>query len=126
MAQKPILDVAPTGRQNYLAVEGGGIKINVDTISKLDDLINKTDGKWKFIETGKAYWIGYTTDMFSIASRKSSAIKPLLKFIDTTKNFHGRLGAVYSLHLIGIDSEIKEDFMKNSITLRREKLSSHY
>jgi hypothetical protein len=110
LAQKQILDVPPSGRENRLAVTGGDIRMRIDSNSKLEDLIKRLEGNWEFSETGKMYWIGYTEDMYSIASRKNSAIKPLLDFIDTSKNFHARSGAICCLHLIGIDSKIKGRF----------------
>ena len=36
-----VADVAPSGRQNYIAVEGGGWKMKIDTTISLDSLIGR-------------------------------------------------------------------------------------
>jgi hypothetical protein len=111
-----VLDVAPTGRQNILPVEGGGIKMKIDSITPLNKLIEKLNENWSFLETGKGYWIGYTEDMFSIASRGEIAIPTLMEFIKNTPSKKGKIGAIYTLHLIGIDRQIvgrfEEKFVK--------------
>ncbi|MBD2720930.1 hypothetical protein IC234_02250 [Hymenobacter sp. BT189] len=109
-AQTVMIDRAPSGVQNMRAVQGGGMMVSVDTVTSLDALIKRLNGNWEFVETGKAYWIGYTDDMYSIAARKEKAIEPLLDFIKTSANEGGKFGAVYSLHLIGIDSRIAGRF----------------
>ena len=81
-----VYDVAPTGRENILPVEGGGIRMKIDSTAPISELINRLNSIWQFLETGKLYWIGYTEDMFSIAARKDAAIQPLLNFIDTSQN----------------------------------------
>ncbi len=64
------------------------------------------------------YWIGYTDNMYSIALHKDTAIKPLINFIESTNNKRARIGAVYTLHLIGIDRKIvgrfTEDFVNKN------------
>ena len=101
-----IVDIPPNGRQNYRARQGGSIKVNLDKTIPLAHLINKLDSNWEFVETGKAYWIGYTNDMYSIASHSDSAITPLIDHFKSTKSKSGKLGAIYCLHLIGINSKI--------------------
>lgn len=105
-----VVDAAPSGNQNILAVEGGGIVMKIDSITPLNELIERLNGKWRLHETGKGYWIGYTADMYSIASRGDKAIPALTDFIKTTKNNHGKYGAIYTLHLIGIDRQIAGRF----------------
>lgn len=100
------VDSYPSGKENCLAVEGGCIPMPIDWKSSLDVLIKKLNEDWYFLETGKGYWIGYTNDMFSIAARKDSAIQPLLNFIECNANERGKTGAIYCLHLIGINSRI--------------------
>lgn len=109
----------------HLATQGGGREIPIDTISTIEQLIGQLESKWDLIETGKAYWIGYTPLMFSIAERKDSAIQPLLNFVDTCKNEHANYGAIYTLHLIGINSEIKGRFYEefSNQTARRALLA---
>jgi hypothetical protein len=101
-----ILDVAPSGRQNTRAVLGGGERVAIDSKTSLNDLIQRLEKPWQFVETGKMYWIGYTDDMYSIAAHKDSAIKSLMEFIDTSHNEHAQFGAIYTLHLIGINSQV--------------------
>jgi hypothetical protein len=91
-----LVDRAPTGEKNRLPVEGGGITMKIDSLTPLPELINKLNGSWEFIETGKAYWIGYTNDMFSIASHGDEAVPALANFFKTTKNKSGKIGAIYS------------------------------
>jgi hypothetical protein len=112
LAQQWHTDVPPTGKVNYLPVEGGSIKIKIDSVTPLNKLIDKLNDSWELIETGKAYWIGYTDNMFSIAAKQSKAITPLLDLIDTCQSYHTKLGALYTLHLIGIDSRIEGRFIE--------------
>jgi len=108
-----VLDVAPNGRQNIRAIEGGGEQVSVDTKTPVIDLIQRLEKPWQFVETGKAYWIGYTNDMYSIASYKDTAILLLINFIDTAKNIQARLGGIYTIHLIGINSKIVGRFIED-------------
>lgn len=101
-----IVDRAPTGKENILPVEGGGIVMEIDRLIPLHDLIIKLNDDWQFIETGKGYWIGYTNDMFSIANRGNQAISPLIDFFKNTANEKGKIGAICTLHLIGIERRI--------------------
>ncbi len=110
-----VLDVAPTGRQNILPVEGGGIRMKIDSTTPLNKLIDRLNGDWHFLETGKGYWIGYTEDMFSIASRGNESIQSLTDFFMTTQNKKGKIGAIYTLHLIGIDRQIVGRFYEKFI-----------
>ncbi|MBN8675302.1 MAG: hypothetical protein J0L56_14315 [Chitinophagales bacterium] len=110
-----VLDVAPTGRQNILPVEGGGITMKIDSTTPLYKLIERLNGNWHFLETGKGYWIGYTEDMFSIAARGNVSIQALTDFFMTTQNRKGKIGAIYTLHLIGIDRQIVGRFYEKFI-----------
>ena len=78
----------------------------------LDSLIKKFDTNWQLEQTGKGYWIGYTDEMYAIASQKDSAITRLVNYINSTENIHSKEGAVYCLHLIGIDSKIEGRFIE--------------
>jgi len=93
---------------------GGGRVVRFDTITPLPELIKKLEKQWDFNETFKAYWIGYTDDMYSIAWYKDKAIERLTDFIDTSRSLHAREGALYTLHLIGINFRVvgrfDEDF----------------
>jgi hypothetical protein len=106
VTQAQVVDVAPTGKSGYLPVEGGSVKMNIDIQTPTETLIKKFEQPWQFNETGKMYWIGYTNNMYSIAARKNDAIKPLIDFIETSHDEHAKLGAVYTLHLIGINSSV--------------------
>jgi hypothetical protein len=96
----------------HLPQEGGGKTVIIDTITPLKSLIERLNKKWEFEFTGKGYWIGYTDDMFSIAAYKDSAIKQLLDFFDSTANLKGRIGVIYTLHLIGINCSIAGRFFE--------------
>jgi hypothetical protein len=102
------------GNKYIAARMGGGRVVSVDTITPLYELIKKLEKPWDFNETFKAYWIGYTDDMYSIARYKDKAIEKLTDFIDTSHNPHARVGALYTLHLIGINFRVvgrfSEDF----------------
>jgi len=110
-----VLDRAPSGRQNYLAVTGGSRPMKIDSISSLDILIAKLSEDWELVETGKMYWIGYTEDMFSIAARGDKAIEPLVKVLQNPKNDNAKYGALLSLHLIGIDRKIVGRFTEKFV-----------
>lgn len=113
--QGQVVDKAAGNRQNSLPVEGGAITMNIDSKTPLKQLISKLNNNWNFIETGKAYWIGYTADMFSIASRGNAAIPELLRFFYNTKNERGKTGAIYTLHLIGIHRNIAGRFSEKFV-----------
>ena len=110
-----ITDLAPSGRQNYLAVEGVGWKMKIDTTTSLDSLIGRLSKNWQFIETGKMYWIGYTEDMYSIAARGDNAIQPLINVLQNSSSDYAKYGAVYCLHLIGIDRKIAGRFYEQFV-----------
>ncbi len=84
----------------------GNLPHNVDKTSSLSELILRLEGDWIEKFTGKAYWIGYTDDMYSIAAYKEAAVDPLLDFIEKSTTEHARHGAFLTLHLIGIESKI--------------------
>jgi hypothetical protein len=113
-----ITDVAPSGRQNYLAVEGGGWKMKIDTTTSLDSLIGGLSKNWQFIETGKMYWIGYTEDMYSIAARGDIAIQPLIDVLQNSSNSYAKYGAIYCLHLIGINRTIVGRFTEKFVNTK--------
>jgi hypothetical protein len=110
-----VVDVAPSGRQAYLPVEGGSIPMKIDFTTPLDSLLQRLNKDWRLIETGKGYWIGYTHDMFSIAARGDSAIQPLVSFFYSTNSLNGKEGVIYCLHLIGINSTIVGRFMEEFV-----------
>ena len=112
-----VVDIAPSGLENRIPVEGGSIKAIIDKTTPLNRLIAKFEQPWSFVETGKGYWIGYTDNMFSIAMYKEAAIAPLLQFIKTSKNLKAKVGAVYTLHLIGINRTIVGRFTENFTNL---------
>ena len=105
-----ILDVNPSGETNKRAVEGGSQHVGIDTNTPLPQLIKRLESDWKEVPTGKAYWIGYTDDMYSIAAHGEEAIDPLLNFIKNSKSTKARYGALLTLHLIGIESKIAGRF----------------
>ena len=108
-----IPDSAYYGDDEYRAVMGGGQKVNYDTKTSINELIQRLEKPWELVETGKAYWIGYTNDMYSIAQYKDRAIPLLVNFIDTATNLKAREGGLYTLHLIGIDRKVAGRFVEN-------------
>lgn len=81
----------------------------LDTKTPLEQLIKRLVG-WQEEVTGKAYWIGYNNDMYSIAAYHEKAIQPLLDFIDKSKSGHDKYGAILTIHLIGINSHVAGRF----------------
>ena len=111
-----VIDATPSSRQNYIAVEGGGWKVKIDTTISLDSLIGRLSKNWQFIEAGKMYWIGYTEDMYSIAARGDSAIQSLINVLQSSSNSYAKYGAIYCLHLIGINSTIEGRFYEKFVS----------
>jgi hypothetical protein len=109
-ASEGLLDVPPRGRQNERAVTGGRQKVNFNTNTPLPVLIGRLDGDWEEVMTGKAYWFGYTDDMYGIAAYGDRAIGPLLTFAKAAHSAHAKYGALLALHLIGIDGRITGRF----------------
>lgn len=93
----------------------------IDSTTSLDSLIGRLSGNWNFIETGKMYWIGYTNDMFSIAARKDSAIRPLINVIEHSRNDRAKLGAIYTIHLIGINRSIVGRYVEQFVDTNARK-----
>lgn len=110
--------------QETLRMVGGNwSNMEIDTITPLNELVKRLELPWEFLETGKHYWIGYTKDMFSIARYKDKAILPLTNLIDNSDCLRARVGALYTLHLIGIDSHIVGRFKESFIdTLARNSI----
>ncbi len=81
----------------------------------LDSLINKLDDNWEFVETGKAYWIGYTDEMYAIATFNDIAIPKLESFIYKSDKLKSITGAIYCIHLIGINTNIAGRFHENFV-----------
>jgi hypothetical protein len=86
----------------YLSVDSHH-KIKIDTITQITTQIKNFESPWDFNETNDFGEIGYTNNMYSIAARGDSAIKPLLHFIETTNDNYAKIGAIYTIHLIGIN-----------------------
>ena len=95
-----VTDVPPNGLKNIRAVEGGGIPAKIDSITPLNDLMDCLDLDWRLEETGKGYWIGYTDEMYSLATRCDTSVQALLDFISRSKTEDGKIGAIYTIHLI--------------------------
>ena len=53
---RQVLDVAPTGKQNVLPVEGGGVRMKIDSITPLNKSIDRLNDNWSFLEKpGRLY-----------------------------------------------------------------------
>lgn len=91
--------------QSYKAFKGnnkiGGIYIN----TPLNILIQRLEKPWRLEGTDEMTVIGYTDDMYSIATYGEKAIDPLLAFVDTAKNIHAKYGSVFTLYLIGTNGK---------------------
>ncbi len=114
--------------------EGGEIEIQIDSISSMNELISGLANDYDLYETGKAYWIGYNNRMFSIAVHSNRAIEPLMVYIDTIQTYYAKVAAVLTLHLIGINCDVKgrfsEDFQNENarnalLSLLRNKSIQH-
>jgi hypothetical protein len=101
--------------ENYRIAEGGTEKVNIDSKTDLKNLILNLESDWELVMTGKRYWIGYTDLMYSIASRKETAIEPLITFYNSTNSKKGKYGVLYCLHLIGIESTITGRFTEKFV-----------
>ncbi|MAN28747.1 MULTISPECIES: hypothetical protein [Mesonia] len=113
--------IGQSSSEVYRIVEGGTKKINIDTKTDLETLILKLENDWELEMTGKRYWIGYTDLMYSIASRKEEAIKPLTDFYNSTSTENGKFGVLYTLHLIGIESNITGRFTESFVNSKARK-----
>jgi hypothetical protein len=112
-------------RYVYRATEGAWDSIKIDHSIPLRKLIPRLEKPWEFTETGKAYWIGYIDDMYLIASYNDKAVKPLINLINSTDSLKTKIGALYTLHLIGIESTIAGRFIENfKDTLARRAILS--
>jgi hypothetical protein len=116
VSQKKLAD-----NQYKTAAEGGGRIITIDTSQNLQALILALDDKWEFEETGKAYWIGYTELMYTIAHHKKKAIPILLNHYAKTNSLFGKEGVIYTLHLIGIQSKIAGRFIEEFVDTSARK-----
>jgi len=113
-----VVDILPDNIENYRFYEGGSKKVLIDKKTPLKTLIERLNTSWELEVTFKCYWIGYTNDMYSIAAHKNKAIQPLLNFIKYSKNNKSKLGAIYCLHLIGIDSKIVGRFNEEFVNAK--------
>lgn len=104
------IEPLPKGKYAHRPTEGSGMEVPIDTVTAVDTLIYRLNGKWEFVETGKAYYIGYTDDMYSIAAHGEAAIEPLMQFMNTVATPQGKYGVVCTLHLIGINSIVAGRF----------------
>ncbi|RYD98833.1 MAG: hypothetical protein EOP54_06235 [Sphingobacteriales bacterium] len=89
----------------WLATEGGGRNIIVDTVTPTIDLIKMLEQPWSFKNTGKAYYIGFTELMFSIAHKGDLVVDTLIDYYKTTPSDRAKHGIIYTLYLIGIERE---------------------
>ena len=120
------LHINSQSKSVYRAVEGGSVNVVTDSITQLAKLVLKLEQPWKFEQTGKQYWIGYTDYMFSIAYYESEAIPFLRNILEKTDSYHAKIGALYTLHLIGIKSTIAGRFYENfQDTLARTTIISY-
>jgi hypothetical protein len=110
-----------TDNQNFLPMEGGGKLMGIDQITPLNELIERLAKDWYFQETNKMYWIGYTQDMYSIAAHGDEAIDALVEVLNKPKNSKQTYGAIYTLHLIGIDRIIAGRTYEEFVNIKARK-----
>ncbi len=92
---------------NYrLATEGGGQQVVIDKTTPTALLIKELKKPLSFKTTGKAYYIGYTDLMFSIADKGDSIIGELMQHFKISESQSEKLGIIYTLHLIGIKGKV--------------------
>jgi hypothetical protein len=121
-----ILSFSVFSQKSYRARAGYLENVSIDSTTPLIVLVGKLEEAWDFIETGKAYWIGYTDNMYSIACYNDKAINILVDFIENTESLRGRIGALYTLHLIGIKCHIVGRFHEAFLdTLARKAIISY-
>lgn len=98
----------------YIWVEGGRMKMELDSITPLNKLIPRLRNHNVLYETHKAYLIGFNDLMFSIAVHSDEAIESLKNYIDTTSSYNAKMAAIYTLYLAGINCNVEhspyEDF----------------
>jgi hypothetical protein len=109
----------------FRVTRGGPDTIVIDKSISLDDLIIKLNKPWRWAETGADYWIGYTDDMFQIAYHKQAAIEPLINLIKSSDSLKTKTAALFTLHLIGINSTVVGRGVENFCdTLARKAILS--
>lgn len=88
---------------------------NLTSKKSLQALISSFEGQWEFEEMDHGD-IGYTETMYSIAAWRDSALQPLTEFIGKTKCLKAKVGALYSLYLIGVKSYVDSIAPHNKFT----------
>jgi hypothetical protein len=112
-------------RLAFRPTEGHLDTIYLDTKTPLKKLISRLQKPWEFVETGKAYWIGYTDDMYSIAYYQDKAVIQLIDLIKRSDSQKTKIGALITLHLIGIHSQVVgRNYEEFSDTLARNAILS--
>lgn len=93
-----------------IPIEGGVIRMQIDSIAPLNHLVESLEYDSDLYETGKGYWIGYNDLMFSIAIHSDGAIQSLLNFIKNSTDIETKSAACYTLHLIGIKCKVVDRY----------------
>lgn len=112
----------------FRTVRFGPDTIIIDKKTSMKNLISRLEKPWEFINTKAGYWIGYTDDMFQIAYHKKNAVEPLLMLIKSSDSLRTKIAALYTLHLIGINSTVLGRITENfsDTTARKAILSLIY
>ncbi|MFM2291355.1 MAG: hypothetical protein RIS29_1168 [Bacteroidota bacterium] len=98
---------------------GDPIELHLDSVSSIDQLVQKLSVHNQLYDTYKRDLIGYNDLMFSIAVHGDSAIQPLLSFIHSSRSLKAQKAAVYTLHLIGVNCISSHDgFFENFPNLK--------
>ncbi len=111
MKQLIFLYLLITGTLSCTHIDNKPSSSHESNITSIDNLISKLDTTLVLEETGKAYWIGYNDQMDTIASFGSEAIESLERFINNDNtSIDGRVAGIYTIHLIGINRQVKGRF----------------
>ena len=96
-----------------IPVEGGFVVTLVDESVTVEKTLELLAAKLDEIETGKAYWIGYNSEMLSVGARGEAAIPLLVDFIKQATDAKVRHAGMLALHLIGIECVVAGRFNEN-------------
>jgi len=116
-ANGDILRLSRTGltREKYagIPVEGGTYLVKVDETTPIADQVKALASHTAEIETGKMYWIGYNSQMLSIAARGDAALPDLVSLVKNSPDPKVRRAGILTIHLIGIDSDVAGRFYED-------------
>jgi hypothetical protein len=99
-------------KYGMIPAESGGFW-TLDSTTPTKKLVQQLAEHTELVFTGKGYWIGYNQHMLSIAARRDEALPLLESFVRNAKSLEEKRAGLYTIHLIGIDSEVIGRFEEN-------------